>query len=356
MNDLDLRLALHRDADLVGEPSPHLLDDLARRRQHQRRQSAGILAAAAAVVLVGAGIPVVSSLALRSHTAPATQQTLAPTPPVSEESTPTTPPAATATAPASQSTPPLVGATPVNAEPGPSLTLAPASATASCSYSMEDVIPSSRTVAFGSTVTVRLPSSLSGGPGFHAELQPEPAIGTRSSADPAIGMTMTGGAGGTYRVTIPDTPALRQIPGGLPATLVLGPLSSPLEGVSAGEDCRLLLTVTSSGAQALTFAPRGFLGVDLPAVSVPAGGRLTMTLPSNSVLHSVGVGTLRDLSIALFMGDEGGDVLSSNVDVSADGTTAVMHVPADAPPGKHSLEVMGHSAGLYSSVTVTTNR
>jgi hypothetical protein len=90
MNALDLRTALDRDADLVGEPSPDLLDQLVRRRQHQRRQRAGILATAAAVVVIGAGIPVVSSLTMRSDVAPATQPTTASTPAVTTEAAPTT--------------------------------------------------------------------------------------------------------------------------------------------------------------------------------------------------------------------------------------------------------------------------
>ena len=106
MNDLALRTALHRDADLVGEPSPDLLDQLARRRQHQRRQRAGILAAAAAVVLIGGGIPVVSSLTMRADVAPATQPTTPSTPPATTEAAPTTSAApATSAAPSSSADP-----------------------------------------------------------------------------------------------------------------------------------------------------------------------------------------------------------------------------------------------------------
>lgn len=97
MNDLDLRAALHRDADLVGEPSPDLLDQLVRRRSHQRRQRAGLVAVAAAVAVIAAGIPVGASLVGRSHVAPATQST---TPSVITEAAPTTPAAEpTATTP-----------------------------------------------------------------------------------------------------------------------------------------------------------------------------------------------------------------------------------------------------------------
>jgi hypothetical protein len=90
MNDLDLRTALHRDADLVGEPAPDLLDQLAGRRRHQRRQRAGILAAAAAVVVISAGIPVVSSLTTSADTLPASRPTIASTPAVPTEAAPTT--------------------------------------------------------------------------------------------------------------------------------------------------------------------------------------------------------------------------------------------------------------------------
>jgi hypothetical protein len=90
MNDLDLRTALHRDADLVGEPAPDLLDQLAGRRQRQRRQRAGMLATAAAVVVIGGGIPVVTSLTMHSDVAPATQPTVASTPPATTEAAPST--------------------------------------------------------------------------------------------------------------------------------------------------------------------------------------------------------------------------------------------------------------------------
>jgi hypothetical protein len=90
MNDLDLRTALHRDADLVGEPSPDLLDQLVRRRQHQRRQRAGMLTSALAVVVIAAGIPIGTSLLARSDGAPASETTVDdPTPSVSPEVVPT---------------------------------------------------------------------------------------------------------------------------------------------------------------------------------------------------------------------------------------------------------------------------
>lgn len=85
MNDLDLRTALHRDADLVGSPSPDLLDQLVQRRRRQRRQRAGILSAVAAVVVIAAGIPVGQSLLSSSDTSPAGETTVAPTPSVAPE-------------------------------------------------------------------------------------------------------------------------------------------------------------------------------------------------------------------------------------------------------------------------------
>jgi len=62
MNDLDLQAALHRDADLVGEPSPDLLQQLGHRRQRQRRQRTGIAAAVLGVVVIAAGIPLGGAL------------------------------------------------------------------------------------------------------------------------------------------------------------------------------------------------------------------------------------------------------------------------------------------------------
>jgi hypothetical protein len=115
MNDLDLRTALHRDADLVGEPSPDLLDQLVRRRQHQRRQRAGMLTSAVAVVVIAAGIPIGTSLLARSDGGPATD----PTPTVSTEApTPSTAtPAPATTAPPSSAVPAPTPTAAVEAEP-----------------------------------------------------------------------------------------------------------------------------------------------------------------------------------------------------------------------------------------------
>ena len=108
MNDLDLRTALHRDADLVGEPSPDLLDQLVRRRQHQRRQRAGMVTSALAVVVIAAGIPIGTSLLARSDGGPATD----PTPTVSTE----------APAPSTATPAPPTTATPSSAAPTPTAT------------------------------------------------------------------------------------------------------------------------------------------------------------------------------------------------------------------------------------------
>jgi hypothetical protein len=91
MNDLDLRAALHRDADLVGEPSPDLLDQLVDRRRHQQRRRTTGLVAAAAVVVLAAGIPVGTSFLTRSDGAPATQTTIAPTPSGTDDTPETSP-------------------------------------------------------------------------------------------------------------------------------------------------------------------------------------------------------------------------------------------------------------------------
>jgi hypothetical protein len=101
MNDLDLRTALHRDADLVGEPAPDLLDQLVQRRQHQRRQRAGMLTAGLAVVLIAAGIPVGAAFMTRSEGAPAAHTTVAPTPSVTPEVVAPTTPAPPSSAPTS---------------------------------------------------------------------------------------------------------------------------------------------------------------------------------------------------------------------------------------------------------------
>jgi len=107
MNDLDLRTALHRDADLVGLPSPDLLDQLVQRRRHQQRQRAGVFAAVLGVVVIAAGIPISTSLLARSDSGPATETTVDPTPsvtPTTEPAAPTTaatPPPATTAAPSS---------------------------------------------------------------------------------------------------------------------------------------------------------------------------------------------------------------------------------------------------------------
>ena len=99
MNDLgtndnqfggDLRTALHRDADLAGEPPADLLDQLGRRRSHQRRTRVAVLGAVAAVVVIASGIPAGASLMTRSDGNPATQ-TPEPAPPSVSPSAPTPP-------------------------------------------------------------------------------------------------------------------------------------------------------------------------------------------------------------------------------------------------------------------------
>jgi len=85
MNDLDLHTALHRDAELVGSPSPDLLEQLVQRRRRQRHERAGMLTAGLAVVLVAAGVPVGASLLTRSDGGPASGTTVAPTPSVTPE-------------------------------------------------------------------------------------------------------------------------------------------------------------------------------------------------------------------------------------------------------------------------------
>jgi hypothetical protein len=98
MNDLDLRTALHRDADLVGAPSPDLLEQLGQRRQQQSRQRGGIAAAVLGVVAIAAGIPIGQSLMTRADVGPATEVT--PTVATEVSSAPATP-TPTVTAPTS---------------------------------------------------------------------------------------------------------------------------------------------------------------------------------------------------------------------------------------------------------------
>jgi hypothetical protein len=89
MNDLELRTALHRDADLVGAPPLDLLEQLGQRRQQQSRQRNGIAAAVFGVVVIAAGIPVGQSLLTRSDAGPATEVT--PTVTTEVSSAPATP-------------------------------------------------------------------------------------------------------------------------------------------------------------------------------------------------------------------------------------------------------------------------
>jgi len=90
MNDLDLRAALHRDADLAGEPPADLLDQLVRRRQDQRRRRAGALGGIAAVVLLAAGIPIGAAIVGASDAGPAARPTTATTEAVPSGLPPTT--------------------------------------------------------------------------------------------------------------------------------------------------------------------------------------------------------------------------------------------------------------------------
>jgi hypothetical protein len=119
MNDLDLRTALHRDAELVGSPSPDLLDQLAQRRQDQWRRRAGVCTAVLGMVVIAAGIPVGQSLLHRSDGGPADETTVVPTPPVAPGISPIptpTPAPATVEAPA-PGVPPVVDVAPAPSVP-----------------------------------------------------------------------------------------------------------------------------------------------------------------------------------------------------------------------------------------------
>jgi hypothetical protein len=94
MNDADLSAALHRGADLAGEPAPDLLDQLSRRRVHQRHQRLGMAAAVLGVVLVAGGIPL--GFALADHPDGRTAHT----PPVTTAPAPTSPTSAAPALPA----------------------------------------------------------------------------------------------------------------------------------------------------------------------------------------------------------------------------------------------------------------
>src|SRR4051812_46213866 len=108
MNDLDLRTALHRDADLVGEPSPDLLDQLVARRQHQRRQRAGLLTAGLAVVVIAAGIPIGAAFVNRADGGPASETTVDPTRSVTPEVVPAPSPSPSPTPTAAPAPTPVV--------------------------------------------------------------------------------------------------------------------------------------------------------------------------------------------------------------------------------------------------------
>ncbi|MBB3676950.1 hypothetical protein [Modestobacter versicolor] len=132
MNDTDLTAALHRDADLVGDPSPHLLEQLTRRREHQRRQRAGLLAATLGVVVIAAGIPLGGALMNSSDGGPATDP-VAPTPSISTPAPP--PPAAPTTV---QAQPPSVVVTPPVEAPATSSPAAPSATSSAVSACLDD--------------------------------------------------------------------------------------------------------------------------------------------------------------------------------------------------------------------------
>lgn len=105
MNDTALTAALHRDADLVGAPSPDLLEQLTQRRQHQRRQRGGLLATTLGVVVIAAGIPLGGALMNSSDARPATDPTPTVTTEVPTPSTTAPTPSTPAPAPAPSATP-----------------------------------------------------------------------------------------------------------------------------------------------------------------------------------------------------------------------------------------------------------
>lgn len=124
MNDLDLHTALQRDADLVGEPAPDLLEQLGRRHRHQRRQRAGVLSAVLGVVVIAAGIPLGHSLLVSSESATATDP-VAPTSSISAPLTSTAPITPTTAAVPSAAAVPTTGAVPTAVRNDPTAAASP---------------------------------------------------------------------------------------------------------------------------------------------------------------------------------------------------------------------------------------
>ncbi len=140
MNDLDLRTALHRDADLAGAPPADLLDRLASRRQQQRRRRAGGLGAVAAVVVIAAGIPIGASFMTQSDGGPATRP-VDPVPSVTAEVDPpamTPPPAPPSVAVVPSTAPPAASTPPDITEPSAGAAVPPTEAAPPCDWAAID--------------------------------------------------------------------------------------------------------------------------------------------------------------------------------------------------------------------------
>ena len=205
MNDLDLRTALHRDADLVGEPSPDLLEQLGQRRRRERRQRFGVGGAVLAVLVIAAGIPLGQSLAGGSDGTAVdpgpTVTTPAPTP------TPVAP--TTAPAPPVVETPPPTSGTPVApvAPVAPPVTAAPPAAdtveTIACPSldALQAALPAATAQTWSTIQTAEQPVCSDGwaaaGYSDHTALSPEEAaqVGYAETSEGQAGLfRYTGGS------------------------------------------------------------------------------------------------------------------------------------------------------------------
>jgi hypothetical protein len=227
-------------------------------------------------------------------------------------------------------------------------------------YPMQQTVTDAQ-LAWGGGLTFQLPQHVHAGSGLTARLDLFPDASTNptrtystSAAVPADQLTLADLGGGSYRVDMPADDGIN------------GPLGSfVLDGLTI--DGATAATFTPSFAMNMTLSAAGPSSLDVPmqllgwsgvpcvsgcpVPSVPAGGRLDVTLPQSSALITVGLPDLSHSAVAMQQVDSLGRVLDRTASgwtppitqlaasLSADARTVSVSVPAGTAAGSYGITV-----------------
>ena len=263
----------------------------------------------------------------------------------------------------------LTGLTATGALAAPSATvvLDPTSARVWTQKSWTNGVVEPTSVGYGGTLTVRMPA------GAHLTLG-TPLVATLSeTTNYAVAfstedgdLTVTDLGGGVYEVDIPDTTAFgTSAP--LTAELVMGPGATDITGAATYDDRVRIPLDLSAGGPVTADADLDLVLFDIVAgPSVTAGSTVDLTVPAGSVLDQLGLTSLVGADIHLYRvpedwdeedpngsGDPGGEVALPAHQLSADGRTATVTIPAGTPATTYSLWIDAAAGDVRAHLHVT---